>query len=244
MTKKIVNIVKLAIGRLTLKKLKNNQVRWIEAVNGGLMHPGNYYLFDYAIKNIDSNYPIMEIGSFCGLSSNILLYLLKRHHKRNLLIACDPWEALGGWKRVSDRKGILKGTDINLNSYLDFCLETYKRNVIYFSKKNLPYAIRTTSDKFFDSWSNNAVVEDIFGRRIRLDGLLSFCFIDGDHRYFQVKRDFIKVDRILAKKGFLMFDDSADGSNRDVSRLMDEIKKLKRYKLILKNPNYLFQKTS
>jgi hypothetical protein len=59
-----------------------------------------------------------------------------------------------------------------------------------------------------------------------------------------VRRDFEGVDRHLEADGFILFDDSADASGFEVNRLMKEIAATPRYELVMKNPNYLFRRTS
>ena len=234
---KIVNLIKLAIGKLTTKNCKDEYIRWLVVINPGLMHPGNFYLFEYVVRNLNIRYPALEIGSFCGLSTNAILYFLRKHGKSNGLFTCDPW-VLPRW---AGRK-IIRGTEISIDSYVNFSFDTYKRMVHFFSNKNLPHTIKAHSNIFFDYWKSGKAIEDIFRRKVRLGGPLSFCFIDGDHSYSQSKIDFLNVDRYLIGGGFLMFDDSADGLTTGVAKLMKEIKKNKGYKLVLKNPNYLFQK--
>src|SRR5438128_885335 len=60
-------------------------------IGEGMLHEGNIYLFDYAIKNLPSEVNILEIGTYGGLSTNLILYLLKKHSKKNVLFGCDPW---------------------------------------------------------------------------------------------------------------------------------------------------------
>ncbi|HZZ74665.1 MAG TPA: class I SAM-dependent methyltransferase, partial [Puia sp.] len=65
---------------------------------------------------------------------------------------------------------------------------------------------------------------------------------DGNHHYEQVKKDFEHCDRYLEMNGFILFDDSADFSDFEVKQVIAEVKKTRRYRMIMKNPNYLFQK--
>jgi hypothetical protein len=57
-----------------------------------------------------------------------------------------------------------------------------------------------------------------------------------------VKRDFENTDRALLSGGFILFDDSADGSKWEVNRLTREIASGHQYELVSRNPNYLFRK--
>lgn len=234
---RLASLTKLAIGKITVKKSDDEYLKWLTAVNPGLMHPGNFYLFENVIRNLNTDFSLLEIGSFCGLSTNAILYFLRKYKRKNILFTCDPWVL-----PHSAGKKIIKGTEIDVDSYLNFSLDSYKRNTSFFSKKNLPYTIKVNSNLFFDYWGTEKVVVDIFDRKINLGGPVSFCFIDGDHSYLQSKKDFLNINNYLINGGFLMFDDSADGTETGVAALMKEIMKSKKYKLVLKNPNYLYQK--
>ncbi len=98
------------------------------------------------------------------------------------------------------------------------------------------------SDDFFDLWKKNKLVADVFDRKIQLGGGISFSYIDGNHSYEYAKRDFKNTDKYLDTGGYILFDDSSDSDPFGLSRLMKEISKNERYKLIIKNPNYLFKK--
>ncbi len=73
---------------------------------------------------------------------------------------------------------------------------------------------------------------------------ISFAFIDGNHTYDFVRRDFEGIDRHLEIGGFVLFDDSSDSGGFEVNRLMKEVEALPRYDLVAKNPNYLFRKVA
>lgn len=103
-------------------------------------------------------------------------------------------------------------------------------------------AIELFSDEFFQAWRSSRAVQDIFGRPIALGGPISFCYIDGNHSYDFVKRDFENVDAFLERGGFILFDDSEDGSAWEVCRVVQEVRASGRYDLVIKNPNYLFRK--
>ena len=54
--------------------------------------------------------------------------------------------------------------------------------------------------------------------------------------------DFKNVADHLVKGGFILLDDSADHMNYGSSKMMEIIKKDKRFKIVSKKPNYLLQK--
>jgi predicted O-methyltransferase YrrM len=222
----------------TMDEVWTEYMDWLSFVNAGMLWKSNVLCLDYAIENLPEEAPIVEIGSFCGLSTNLITYLKDKHGKKNPLITCDQWSFVGAEQgpMLADSK------HISHEAYRQFVKETYIRNIQMFSKGDLPYTIEQLSDDFFQAWADQAVCEDVLGREIKLGGPISFCFIDGDHSYAVVKRDFENCDRYLQRGGFILFDDSADYSEWEVNRLMPEIRRSGRSQLVAKNPNYLFRK--
>jgi len=233
---KIIDVVRYGLARLKTKKLDDEYLNWLEFANAGMLAKGNLYSFNYAIENLPSDNPIVEIGSFCGLSTNIMSYLLKKHSKNNKIFSSDKWIFEG----AGDDK--LGNSDVTHNEYKEFVRDSFFRNVKMFSKDNLPHTIEEISDDFFALWEENKNVKDVFERDVRLGGKISFCFIDGNHSYDYVKRDFENTDKFLEKGGFILFDDSADYYDFGSSKLMKEIKNNDNYRVVLKNPDYLIQK--
>lgn len=211
---------------------------WLTAANPGMLTRGNLYCMDYAIKNIPNNAPIVEIGSFGGLSANLITYYKRIHGKTNKLITCDKWE-------FEDVKpGQLIGrSSVNFDDLKNFVKESYIRNIKMFSHEDLPYTVEELSDGFFQLWEKGAEVEDVLSRKIKLGGPISFCFIDGNHTYEFARKDFLNTDKFLAKGGFILFDDSAKVSGyHGVYKLMSEVQASGGYELVAKNPHYLFMK--
>ncbi|RAM49640.1 MAG: hypothetical protein C6Y22_21395 [Hapalosiphonaceae cyanobacterium JJU2] len=203
-----------------------------------MLHQGNIWCFDYAISHLPSEAPIVEIGSFCGLSTNVITYLKQKYGKLNKLICSDAWIFEG-----AEKGGALgKHPYIKHHDYQEFVKSTFEKNISFFSCNDLPFPIEMFSDNFFLSWKNNTYVSDIFNRQIKLGGLISFAYIDGNHSYEFALRDFINVDQYLEPGGFILFDDSADWSDWGVRRVVTEVSRSGRYQLIKKNPNYFFQK--
>lgn len=211
---------------------------WLTYANAGMLPRGNVYCFDYAIKNIPSTSPILEIGSFCGLSTNMITYMKEKYGVKNPLVTCDKWQFEG-----AEHGGMLGDSrTISHAEYREFVKETYIRNVRMFSRYDLPYTIELFSDEFFNAWFDSERRTDIFGREIVLGGPISFCYIDGNHSYDFARRDFENADKHLERGGFLLFDDSADGSGWEVCRVVQEVLRTGRYDLVAKNPNYFFRK--
>ena len=215
--------------------LMDDYLAYLSFVNAGMLNKGNLLCFDYALRNLPSKNPIVEIGSFCGLSTNIIAYFKQKHGVENPLFNCDKWEFEGAIGNVGESM-------ISHADYRTFVRESFIRNVKMFSHGSLPHTVEVLSDEFFAIWGQGRFATDVFGRNNRLGGPISFCYIDGNHNYESARNDFLNTDRFLEPGGFVLFDDSADGSHWEVCRVIEEVKRLPKYKLIVKNPNYLFQK--
>jgi len=205
--------------------------------NPGMLEPGNLYMMDYAIQHLPSSAPILEIGSFCGLSTNVITHLKRKHGARNPLITCDKWEFenVNGHDRIAD-------SHVLFTDYKIFVRDSYIRNIKMFSGPDLPFTIEATSDEFFAVWENRETRQDVLGRSLTLGGPISFCYIDGNHTYEFAKRDFLHANGVLEDGGLLLFDDSTL-TEFGVYKLMPEIISRGDYKLIATNPYHLFQKT-
>jgi hypothetical protein len=201
-----------------------------------MLHSGNIYAMALAVKNLSSTNPVLEIGSFCGLSTNVIAYLLTLQGKENTIVSCDRWIFEGA------QGGQVGKSSLSFEAYCEFVKSSFINNVKFFSPQNLPFAIETFSDDFFELWEKGETVQDVLGREIRLGGRISFCYIDGNHAYDYVRRDFHHTDKILDLGGYILFDDTADFDPYGLRCLMKEIQRNRRYKLVIKNPNYLFKK--
>ena len=218
--------------------LDDEYLTWLGYANAGMQDVGNPYLMDLAIQQLVSSSPVVEIGSFCGLSTNMLSHLLAKHGRTNPLVGADPWQFEHGEGNDSI------GDGVKLEEYTEFVRESFRRNVAFFSRNRPPHIFPMTSDDFFGAWARGDEGVDTEGVRVSLGGPISFAFIDGNHTYDFARRDFEGVDRDLETGGFILFDDSADASGFEVNRLMKEIAATPRYELVMKNPNYLFRRTS
>lgn len=212
-------------------------VKWLSFANAGMLDPGNRYLMDYGLSRLRSDAPLLEIGTFCGLSANLLTHYKRKHGLRNKLITCDRWDFEIG---DADRERV-GGSHISFSDYKGFVRESYMRNARMFSSDDLPFTIEATSRELFEMWSQGKETRDVFGRAIKLGGPLSFCYIDGNHSYEGAKEDYVNCDKFLETKGFLLFDDSTLEAF-GVWRLMPEVIATGRYQLAAQNPNHLFKK--
>jgi hypothetical protein len=212
-------------------------IDWLCFANAGMLDKGNLHLIDTAIKQLPSAAPILEIGSFCGLSANVLTHYKRKYGAKNRMVTCDKWEFENAGEG-NDRIGV---SPIHFSDYRTFVKESFLRNARLFSADDLPFTLEMTSDEFFRAWSDGIAAQDVFGRSIPLGGPLSFCYIDGNHSYEGAKKDFLNCDAALEKGGFLLFDDSTVEAF-GVRDLMPDVLATGRYALVAQNPNHLFQK--
>lgn len=237
MIDRLKSIYHVGIGWLRRKTISDKYIQWLGYANAGMLDRGNIYSMDMAIRCLPSEASVIEIGSFCGLSTNVLSYLLVKYGKHNRMFSCDKWIFEG-----AEKGGTLGDRDILHKDYREFVRSSFKRNVEFFSGHNKPYAIEACSDEFFELWKNKKTVQDVFGRTAELGGAISFCYIDGNHTYEYAKRDFENTDRYLEIGGYILFDDSSDSDPFGLTKLMKDIGQSGKYKLIIKNPNYMFKK--
>jgi len=218
-------------------EVSDEYLEWLCFANAGMLDKGNLQLIDTAMKQLPSAAPILEIGSFCGLSANVLTHYKRKYSVKNKLVTCDEWEFENAGKS-SDHIG---NSPILFSDYKTFVRESFLRNARLFSGDDLPFTMEATSDEFFAAWREGKAAQDVFGRPMTMGGPISFCYIDGDHTYEGAKKDFLNCDAFLEKGGFLLFDDSTVESF-GVRDVMPGVVGTGRYKLVATNPNHLFQK--
>ena len=211
---------------------------WLSWANAGMLFRGNHCSFDHAIKHLKDDAPILEIGSFCGLSTNVLNYYRRLNGRNNRLFTCDPWKFEG----AEPGRMLGKFSSVTHDEYREFVRESFLRNVRLFSRDDLPHTIEAPSADFFTAWRRHSEVTDVFGRKVTLGGQIGFVYIDGCHAYADAKVDFHLTDEFLEPGGFVLFDNSADGSSWEVCRVIEEVKATGRYEVAIANPNYLFRK--
>lgn len=216
--------------------LNDEYITWLCYANPGMLEKGNLYSFDYAISHLPSSAPILEIGTFCGLSTNAITHFKRKHGVTNPLVTCDKWE----FENVNGRVKI-PNSPVLFADYRRFSKESYIRNVRMFSSDDLPHTFEMTANEFFAAWAGRRNSTDVLGRSYELGGPFSFCYIDGNHTYEFAKQDFLHCDAYLETGGFMLFDDSTL-SEFSLHKLMPEIMALSRYRLVATNPYHLFQK--
>jgi hypothetical protein len=210
---------------------------WLTFAVPGMLNKGNVDSMDRALRSMPAGGAMLEIGSFCGLSTCVLSYLRGRIGVRAPFFTCDRWgfegQVLGA--RIGDGP-------ITHDVYRTFVKSSYLRNIETFCAADRPHTIELDSDGFFLAWREAVVASDVFGRRVELGGPLSFCYIDGNHSEAFARRDFENTDEHLLEGGFILFDDSADGSTWEVCRVVRDVLASGRYEVVAKAPNYLVRK--
>ena len=126
--------------------ITDDYVKWLCFANAGMYDRGNLYLIDLALSRLRSNAPFLEIGSFCGLSANLITDYKRKHSLTNKLFTCDKWEFE---KDDKDSKNIA-GSPILFSGYKRVIRDSYLRNVQTFSPDDPPFTIEAFSNEFFD----------------------------------------------------------------------------------------------
>jgi hypothetical protein len=215
---------------------------WLKASIPGWLLNGNIEAFEYCIRNLKSEAPVIEIGAHFGLSGNFITRLLRNYGRTNRLFSSDAWAY-----REYFPKGILYD-HITPDRYRAFVVEAFKRNAEMFLPEDKPLHLELQSDEFFTAWSVGQAVTTLFGERVVPGGPISMAYIDGSHEYEQCLRDFQNTDRHLEVGGFIVFDDSskeiAATSHPGSRKVAIEAAALPRYKLVLENPNLTLERVA
>src|ERR1700761_3671340 len=121
----------------------NPYLDWLSFANAGMMCRGNVYSMDFAISHLPSESPLVEIGSFAGLSANTITYLKEKYKVKNRLFTCDKWEfeSTDGSPMLGDSK------TISLVDYQAFVKNQFLQNIRMFSRNDLPHTIEAYSDE-------------------------------------------------------------------------------------------------
>ena len=222
----------------TLDSAWTKYLNWLTFAVPGMLNRGNVDAIAFALQHLPNDAPLLEIGSFCGLSTCIVSYFKEKYALPNPFYTCDVWSFEGQelGQLLADSKSVTH------DDYKKFVRESFLRNVQTFCRSSFPHTIEADSDGFFEKWRSNTKLTDVFGRPATLGGPISFCYIDGNHSYEFARRDFENTDQFLVSRGFILFDDSADGSEWEVCQVVQEVLASGAYDLVAKNPNYLFQK--
>jgi hypothetical protein len=162
---------------MTQTKQANEFLAWVRFAVPGMLVQENVDAMEHAIANMPPGKPILEIGSFCGLSAVVLSYLLDRRSMTTPIFTCDKWEFEG--QRLGAPLG--DSPSVTHDAYRTYVRDTFLRTMQTFAANRLPYSIECFSDEFFRGWFRNEETVDVFGRPVTLGGKISFCYIDGNH---------------------------------------------------------------
>lgn len=225
--------------RAGVRQLETPYLNWMSFATAGMLHPGNRYLIDLAVRELPSDDPVLEIGSLAGLSANTITYFLQRHGRPNQLFTTDPWVLEG------EGSPTVPESDIAFTDYRALIRAQFERNVRFWNGDRLPHSFALSSDDFFAAWAGGETRADVFGRETPLGGSLAFAYVDGDHSYEQVWRDFENVDRLLVPGGLIFFDDSDQfGEDPQVYDAVQDVLASHPYDVVGQNPYYLLRKRS
>lgn len=189
-----------------------------------------------AIQNMPDEGSVVEIGSFLGQSTNILVHLLQKHGRTHPFYSCDPW--------IFDNDPQAPGDEVfGRPDFAAYAKETFVRNSRFFSRGAEPHTFELTSDEFFQHWRDRSELEDVFGRSQSLGGPISFAFIDGLHTEEATRLDFENVDSWLLPGGYVLFDDSgADSIYPGTRAFALRLAGHSNYEVVRSFPIFLFRK--
>jgi hypothetical protein len=114
---------------------QDEYITWLLAVHGGFLAPGNIRAFDHAVRHMPEGGAIVEIGSFLGLSTNVISYVAHKHRRPHPLFTCDPWQfeetgrPIGGY------------FDAGSPAFRDYARRVFALNAATFSADRKPYTI-------------------------------------------------------------------------------------------------------
>jgi len=212
-------------------------------IGEGMLHPGNIYLLEQAIQEMPEGGCVLEIGSYGGLSANLLTYLMQKHHREAHLYCCDAWVYEGFHDEKGQATQWMDGrSDVLRTDYMAHIKASFVQSVKLLSSYNLPHAIHLDSDSFFEAWKAEKTLMDVFERKTKLGGPVAFAYIDGNHAYDFAQRDFENVAQFLLPGGLVLLDDSAKHQQFGSAKLAQALCKDARFEVVLSNPHYLFRK--
>jgi len=158
-----------------------------DKVYGNRLHPVRQmflisFVADYIKRTGRDNLKVLEIGSYCGSSAVSMAIMIEKFGKEYQIFAIDPWES-GSPNEVNFKIKIM-------NLFLE-------HGVIY--------------DIFLHNIKSHYIIP-IKGKSQDIlpclaSGMFDIVFIDGDHRYEQVKKDIKNVKRLIKNDGLIIGDD-------------------------------------
>lgn len=212
-------------------------------IGEGMLHPGNIYLMDQAIREMPDGGAVLEIGSYGGLSANVLRYLMQKHGRNAPLFCCDAWVYEGLHDATVPAGPWMDGrADVLRTDYMAYIKTSFIQAAKLLWPNDLPKAVHLDSDTFFEAWREGKFLKDVFEREVKLGGPISFAYIDGNHAYDYAKRDFDNVAEFLLPGALVLLDDSAKHQHFGSAKLAREIQGHPDFEVVRANPHYLFRK--
>jgi len=185
-------------------------------------HVLNYYMIWYSMHlSADATLAHGEIGILFGGSLLMMLHVLRSSHSNHLALAIDPLDGYYG-----------KSLDpvVNLPVTFDNVAANIRRFGFEMNKVRIVKE-RSESDKALQ-----------IARAFPLASL----WIDGDHSYEGIKRDWQNYSPLLIQGGYILIDNYHDGCFPDVDKFVDRdlLPNLAGWKVITKfSRSILFQKS-
>lgn len=213
---------------------KDDHMKWIKAGVSGWCDDGNIQAMATAIENMPDG-AVIEIGSFVGRSTCIISRLLE------LAESPAPFYSVDDWYFEGYHPDGVVSKHVTLDNWRGYTEQQFIANVSYFTGRR-PLHIKTRSDDFFRQWGEGRKYRDLFGRRVRLGGGIAFAFIDGEHSYDGSKRDAENTLRFLLPGGYMLLDDSYDGTPHQSGRMAIELLAHPLLELVGRYPNMMFKR--
>jgi len=139
-------------------------------------------LIENEIKDkTNSNFNILEIGSWAGGSAILWATTLQKHKRDGMVYCIDHWE--GGEGAPKAMKRAVKGDKI---------FKLFLHNIRISGVRDRVVILRGTSDSIAPTF-----VENFF----------DFVYVDGDHSYSQFRRDLLGFKKLVKVGGVLCGDD-------------------------------------
>lgn len=240
--------------KLLLDKITGNKTSPIEeddmfikrlrssVIGEGMLPPQNVSLMAYAIQHMPDIGVVLEIGSYAGLSANIILHLMSKHAKPHKMYCVDAWIYEGYHDQKELNQEFIDGrSDVLRSDYCIYIKNAFIQSMRLFQPHRLPYAFHEKSSVFFSYW-NKKEMTDVFGRTIIPVGPISFAYIDGDHSYVAAKDDYENTLRLLMPGGFILLDDTAKELRFGSVQLRNEIMTDSRIEIVSSDYNLLIRK--
>lgn len=140
-----------------LNKLKNTvpnpfikRIRSL-VIGEGMLNEGNIGLMDFAIQHLPAEGSMLEIGSYGGLSTNLMIYLKNKYRKFHPFFTCDAWIYEGYNDHLQEVADVfIDGRpDVLRSDYSVYMKTAFIHATKLLSPQNLPFSFHQYSNIFF-----------------------------------------------------------------------------------------------